>query len=206
MLLQTLPSKIGISVSPLQAMFEARKRVFVDLLKWDIPVLDGRYEVDQFDTSDAEYLILTDQRAAHRASARLLRTDRPHILGQLYSCLCDGAVPCSPNMREITRFCIEPTLPRAERRVARNQLVTTLVDHAVCNGIQSYTAVASPGWYRQIAEFGWKCEALGSFQKVGSNTLVAMKIDIDAATADDLAANGIYCPDGLDLASAERLQ
>lgn len=51
-------------------LFEARKRVFVDLLKWDIPVLDGRYEVDQFDTSDAEYLILTDQRAAHRASAR----------------------------------------------------------------------------------------------------------------------------------------
>ena len=28
----------------LRSMFEARKRVFVDLLKWDVPVVEGRYE------------------------------------------------------------------------------------------------------------------------------------------------------------------
>ncbi|HWU72384.1 MAG TPA: acyl-homoserine-lactone synthase, partial [Sphingomonas sp.] len=33
----------------LRRMFEARKEVFVDLLGWDVPVLDGRYEIDQFD-------------------------------------------------------------------------------------------------------------------------------------------------------------
>ena len=38
-------------------MFEARKRVFVDLLKWDVPVLDDAYEIDQFDTPDASYLV-----------------------------------------------------------------------------------------------------------------------------------------------------
>jgi len=33
----------------LRAMFSERKRVFVDLLGWDIPVLDGRFEIDQFE-------------------------------------------------------------------------------------------------------------------------------------------------------------
>lgn len=39
----------------LRAMFQARKRVFIDLLGWHVPVLVGQYEVDQFDTPDAAY-------------------------------------------------------------------------------------------------------------------------------------------------------
>ena len=42
----------------LRAMFAARKQVFVDLLRWDVPVLDGRFEIDQFDDDNATYLIL----------------------------------------------------------------------------------------------------------------------------------------------------
>lgn len=74
----------------LEAMFEARKRVFVDLLKWNVPVLGSKYEVDQFDTPDATYLILACEGGGHRASARLLPADQPHILGQLFPYLCDG--------------------------------------------------------------------------------------------------------------------
>lgn len=53
------------SEPPLQAMFAARKRVFVDLLRWDVPVLDGRYEVDQFDDAHAEYLIVGGEDGRH---------------------------------------------------------------------------------------------------------------------------------------------
>lgn len=49
----------------LAAMFEARKRVFVDLLGWDVPVLAGRFEMDQFDDSQACYLVLTDGAGEH---------------------------------------------------------------------------------------------------------------------------------------------
>jgi N-acyl-L-homoserine lactone synthetase len=201
-----LPNSLSHSAPALRTMFEARKRVFVDLLKWDVPVLADRYEIDQFDTPDAEYVILTDGQANHRASARLLRTDRAHILGDLYACLCEEDVPRHSSTREITRFCIEPTLTRADRRLARNQLVTALVQHAVREGIGCYTAVANLTWYRQIAEFGWKCEPLGPFHKIGSDSLIAMKIEIDSETADDLEANGIYCPNGFQRAQAERLQ
>ena len=29
---------------PLESMFEDRRRLFVDLLRWDVPVVDGRFE------------------------------------------------------------------------------------------------------------------------------------------------------------------
>jgi len=176
----------------LRAMFEARKRVFIDLLKWDVPVLAGAYELDQFDNPDAEYLILADSEERHRGSVRLLRTDRPHILGDLFASLCDEPVPSDPALREITRFCIEPTLSRQERRDVRNELVTALVDHALANGIAGYTAVAGTGWYRQVTEFGWRCRALGPELNLGSERLVALQIDIDVATPAALARNDIY--------------
>lgn len=187
-------------------MFEARKRVFVDILKWDVPVLEDRYEIDQFDTPDADYLILTGEHEMHRASARLLRTDRAHILGQLFTNLCDGALPCGIATREITRFCIDPALRRTERREARNQLVTALVEHALRSGITDYTAVANMAWYRQIMAFGWKCQALGPSRKVGGESLIALHIQIDAQTRQELAATGIYCPSAFRLAEAGALQ
>jgi hypothetical protein len=39
----------------LRTMFEDRKSVFVDLLNWDVPVIDGRFELDAFDDEQATY-------------------------------------------------------------------------------------------------------------------------------------------------------
>ena len=58
----------------LRAMFAARKDVFVDLLGWDVPILGGRFEIDQFDDEHANYLVVTGPNGGHRASARLLPT------------------------------------------------------------------------------------------------------------------------------------
>lgn len=156
-----LPSATPRADPVLRSMFEARKRVFVDLLKWDVPVLGNRYEIDQFDTADATYLILAAARGKHRASTRLLRTDGAHILGELFPHLCNGPIPSGTTTREITRFCIDPELSREQRREARNQLVTALVVHAIGARITDYTAVASVSWFRQIADFGWNCQVLG---------------------------------------------
>ena len=186
---QAVPHK---SDPALRSMFEARKRVFVDLLKWDVPVLDGRFEVDQFDTPDAVYLVLADESADHRASARLLRTDGSHILGQLFPSLCEGIIPSGLQTREITRFCIDPALCRTERRRTRNELVSALVDHALRWNITDYTAVANMPWFRQIARFGWKCRALGPPRSIGTEMLIALHIEIDDQTTGQLKDNGIY--------------
>src|SRR3546814_9533261 len=122
-----MPEEIGERIevdedSALRAMFRARKEVFIDLLKWDLPVLADEFEVDQFDRQ-AEYLILLEQGVKHRASTRLLRTDQPHLLGNLYPHLCAGPVPTGTTIREITRFCLDRHQRASERRSARNHQI-----------------------------------------------------------------------------------
>jgi acyl-homoserine lactone synthase len=177
--------------SVLRAMFEARKRVFVDLLKWQVPVLDGRFEIDQFDSEHATYLVLADRDGRHLGSARLLPTTRPHILDSLFAELCDGPVPRAPDTWEITRFCLDRRLRAAERRAVRDTLVLALVDHALADGIRRYSAIASIGWVNQILSFGWCSLPLGLPRVIGAQTLAALSIEIDATTPDRLRAAGI---------------
>lgn len=206
MLLQFQLSSSSRPEPAIRAMFEARKRVFIDLLKWDVPVLAGRYEVDQYDTIDATYLVLTDQTCRHLASARLLRTDRPHILGELFPTLCEEEAPAGPTVREITRFCLEPTLTAAERRLVRNQLVTALVEHALQAGITDYTGVACPKWFAQVEHFGWDCKALGPVKETRAERLVALHIRIDRDTPARLTETGIYNLPSTSLSTAGGLQ
>ncbi|MBO9378118.1 GNAT family N-acetyltransferase [Sphingomonas histidinilytica] len=184
----------------LRAMFRARKEVFIDLLKWDLPVLANEFEVDQFDT-DAEYLILLEEGVRHRASARLLRTDQPHLLGDLYPHLCAGPVPAGPTVREITRFCLDRHQRTSERRSARNQLVTALVEHALTTGITAYTGVADQEWFEQVRRFGWACEALGQPVAHEGRALIALHIQINDETIGALQASGVYEAPQLTLAA-----
>ncbi|MFA5966684.1 MAG: acyl-homoserine-lactone synthase [Sphingomonas sp.] len=178
----------------LKAMFVARKRVFIDLLHWDIPALDGKYEIDGFDDEHAHYLILTDRNGAHLASARLLPTTQPHILGMLFPELCEDGVPIGDTIFEITRFCLDRDLTAIERRTARNQLITALVEHALANGIERYTGVAGMAWLQQILGFGWDCRPLGAPVQHASGTIAGLDIHISRATPALLEAAGIWLP------------
>jgi N-acyl-L-homoserine lactone synthetase len=180
--------------SLLRAMFEARKQVFVDLLKWDVPVLDGRYEIDQFDNEHAVYLIVADASGDHLGSARLLPTTRPHILDSLFPSLCAGEPPRSPDCFEITRFCLGRNQNARERLETRNRLVSAIAQYAIEHGISSYTGVAELAWLQQILAFGWRCRPLGLPRVIGGRTLGAIRIDIDADTRALLAANAIFRP------------
>lgn len=175
----------------IRAMFAARKSVFVDLLKWDVPVLEGRLEVDQFDDEHAVYLVLTDRAGEHLGSARLLPTCRPYILGSLYASLCEDQPPSDPSIFEITRFCLDRSLAARDRRLVRDALVAALADYALDNGIQGYCALAEMGWYQQILAFGWRCRPLGLPAEFQGRMLAAMKIEIDRETPALLISGGI---------------
>lgn len=175
----------------LRSMFAARKSVFVDLLKWDVPVIDGTYEVDQFDNAHATYLVLADADGAHLGSARLLPTIRPHILDSFYADLCEGEPPRGTGVREITRFCLDRRLTARRRRAVRDTLVTALVVHALDWGITTYSAIAELGWLQQILAFGWRCRPLGLPREIEGSMLGALRIEISQETPTLLAAAGI---------------
>lgn len=192
-MVQLLDTTLNTGGGALDAMFAARKNVFVDLLRWDVPVRDGR-EIDQFDDVHARYLILLADDGRHLASARLLPTTRPHILDTLFPGLCDGVLPRSADVFEITRFCLDRFLRAHDRRRARNQLVTAIVEHAIRRGITGYTGVAETGWFQQIQGFGWKCQPLGLPMIHAGATLRGLHIAIESCTPALLAAKGIWAP------------
>lgn len=176
----------------LRAMFEDRKSVFVDLLKWDVPVLDGRFEVDQFDDEHATYVIIADEDGDHLGSARLLPTTRTHILGGLFSELCEAPPPAGPQIFEITRFCLSRRQTAVHRRESRNRLVTALAWYALQSGIRTFTGVAEISWLQQILAFGWDCRPLGTPARLECGMIGALAIEIRQDTPALLAANGIW--------------
>ena len=176
----------------LRSMFEDRKSVFVDLLKWDVPVLAGRFEVDEFDDEHATYIVIADERGDHLGSARLLPTTRPHILGSLFPILCAAPPPRGPAVFEITRFCLSRRQGALARRETRNRLVSALAWHALETGISTYTGVAEMAWLQQILAFGWDCRPLGVPVQLECGLLAALAIDITGDTPRLLDLNGIW--------------
>lgn len=191
--MMTILPKDNVRAAPtLAAMFEARKQVFIDLLGWDLPVLADRFEIDSYDDEQARYLIIADADHRHLGSVRLLATDRPHILGDLFTQLCEGEPPRGDDIFEITRFCLGRGLGAGRRRDVRDMLVTALTRYALDHGIRAYTGVAEAGWLQQILAFGWRCRPLGLPQRIGGRMLGALRIDIDEETPGLLAAAGIH--------------
>ena len=176
----------------LRSMFEDRKSVFVDLLKWDVPVLAGRFELDEFDDEHATYIVIADKRGDHLGSARLLPTTRRHILGSIFPQLCAAPPPRGPAIFEITRFCLSRRQGALARRETRNRLVSALAWHALETGINTYTGVAEMAWLQQILAFGWDCRPLGVPLQLECGLLAALAIDITPDTPRLLDLNGIW--------------
>jgi N-acyl-L-homoserine lactone synthetase len=185
-------------------MFADRKRLFVDLLGWEVPVADGRFEIDQFDGEFATYLIATDPRGEHIGSLRLLPTTGAHILGDLFSCLCDEDIPRGETVAEITRLCLPARLGATGRLAVRNRLISAMIDHALRSGISTLTGVVAWDFLEQILGMGWCATALGNPRRISGARLGAFRIDINASTPDLLAANGIYAPQTIAALSARR--
>lgn len=165
-----------------------------------MPVLDGRFELDEFDDIHANYIIVADPEGNHLGSARLLPTTQPHILDDLFPELCAGPVPAGPDVFEITRFCLDRAQGAVARRETRNRLVSALVSFALEHGIRTYTGVAEMGWLQQILAFGWDCRPLGAPLQLRGRLTRALAISITGDTPALLDRNGIWCAEALELA------
>ena len=174
------------------AMHRDRKRVFVDLLHWDVPVVDGSFEIDAFDTDRAVYLIATDPAGAHLGSFRLLPSDSPHLLGSVFPHLCDGPVPAASATWEITRGCLSPSLRGGDRLRVRNQLATAAVSHALAEGITRYTCIADSAWLSQIPTLGWDTRPLGAPRRINGVLTGALEMLITATTIKGFQEAGTY--------------
>jgi len=166
-----------------QDMHRVRKAVFVDRLGWRVPVVDGEYEIDEYDEEGAVYLVALDRATGgHLASVRLLPSTRPHILGDFYESLCRDGAPRGLDVWEISRLCATPDLPRDKELRARHKISTALIEYALLHGITRYTCVLNVSWLPTLLAPGWPCEPLGVPKTIAGETLGAFSISMSAAT------------------------
>jgi acyl-homoserine lactone synthase len=193
----------GAYADAFDTMFADRKALFVDLLGWDVPVVDGRYEIDRFDDAHAVYVVALDTAGDHHGSLRLLPSTRPHILDTLFAPLCASGVPHGANVWEITRLCLPSRLGAPRRLAVRNRLISAMVDHAIEAGMDRLTGVVEAGFRKEILAMGWLAEPLGPAMRFDGANLGAFAIHVAADTPDRLRWTGIY-QDGARARAAER--
>lgn len=163
-----------------EEMHRDRKVVFVDRLGWDVPVIEGVFEIDQFDGVGAIYLIACDAEGRHAGSLRLLPTTEPHLLSEVFPHLCAGEVPRGPDIYEITRLCTAPHC--IDPQSVRRQLMAGIVEFALTWGVRRYTCLTHVPYLSAVLAVGWDCRPLGLPQAAGGVTLGALSIEMTAET------------------------
>ncbi|RIV80322.1 acyl-homoserine-lactone synthase [Pelagerythrobacter aerophilus] len=192
-MIQIIDQTVAAAHRPLlRSMHADRKRLFVDLFGWDVPVVDEKYEIDQFDTPSAVYVIATDDSGDHAASLRLLPTDRAHMLDTLFSHLCPCGVPKGISIWESTRLCLPQRHGAKRRRELRNELISAMVDLALERGIERYTGVLPAAFRTEVLSMGWRGEPLGPAVAMPGGSVGAFLVHIDPDTPERLRWSGTY--------------
>ncbi|WP_135211269.1 acyl-homoserine-lactone synthase [Vitreimonas flagellata] len=165
----------------LKQMHLQRKKVFIDQMGWRLEHIAG-VEIDCYDAEDVVYLLEADNpRAPVTGSARLLPTDRPHLLGEVFACLCDEAAPSGPTVWEATRFCPAPDMPKgAARHALLNRIIGAIIETGLLFGIERVTFVASETLAPLAEQAGWSVRPLGPPKKIGRERLRAYVAEIDS--------------------------
>ena len=176
----------------IRSMFVDRKQLFVDFLHWDLQVTDGRYEIDQFDTAEAVYILVEEEGGQHAASLRLMPTLSDHMLGTLFPTLCPLGVPVGERIWESSRLCLPRRHGAARRKSLRNQLISAMVDLALARGIERHTGILPEAFRKEVLAMGWRGEPLGPAMRMNGVPFAAFLVEIDPSTPKRLCWSQTY--------------
>jgi acyl-homoserine lactone synthase len=180
----------------LRGMHRDRKRVFVDWLKWDVPVVDGQYEIDQFDTASAVYLVRLGAGVEHLGSLRLLPTTEPHLLDTIFAQpLGIEDLPTGPTIWEASRICTNPDIDKETATRVRRELGVAMAEYGLATGITDYTYVTHSAYVPTMLAAGWEMRPLSLPTNYGGQQLEAIAMCVTPATVPTLRRNfGITYP------------
>ena len=167
----------------IDAMFRLRKRVFHDLLKWDVSVR-GDWEIDHYDDANPLYVLsYSDQTGRLRGALRLLPTLGPNMLDDTFPILL-GSNPQvrSATVWESSRFCIDPEISqdRASNQVtvAAAELMCGVGELGLSSGLSHIVTVTDVFLERMFRRMGCPGERIGEPQRIGSVYAVAVAWEV----------------------------
>lgn len=167
-----------------------RYKVFVQRLHWDLGDDQG-LEQDQFDTEDTVHLVARDAFDQIIGCGRLLPTDGPYLLGDVFPQLFNGMEPPrDSNLWELSRFaCSASTLdPQASntQRLAERLLLQAL-RFCAQRGVKQLLAVTTPPVERLMRKAGVELTRVGPPVIYEGSAILALVIEVNARSMEALA-------------------
>jgi N-acyl-L-homoserine lactone synthetase len=145
------------------AMFRQRKTVFYDQKKWDVGIVDGQFEIDEYDRDDTVYLMATDNFGELVGSVRLISTAMPHMMSGPFRKMFPEIGFRSPIIWEATRFVVLGDHSAQPNRVstAACELLLGIIQFGLRNGVRQITGVYDAGMARLYRRCGLSNIELG---------------------------------------------
>jgi acyl homoserine lactone synthase len=177
-----------LSMDLLSKIAAYRYRVFVDTLQWDLPSEDG-IELDQFDDPATVYVATHDEFGDLTGVARLLPTNRPYLLREIFPQLLNGLTPpCSPEIWELSRFAAidfnkGPTSQGGLSSPTAVRLLRAAIACAAARGAERLITVSPLGIERLLRRAGFRSHRAGPPVIIDGHPLCACWIELTDAVA-----------------------
>ncbi len=171
-----------------------RHKVFIQELGWSLPT-DNGIEFDDFDHADTLYVVACDRNSEIVGCGRLLPTDEPYLLGNVFSDLMgDAALPRARDVWELSRFAM--SMPRGESLTAEaswqntRALMSEIVRVAHAHGANRLIAFSVIGNERLLKRMGVNVHRAAPPQMIEGKPTLPFWIEIDEQTRSALDLDG----------------
>jgi acyl-homoserine lactone synthase len=172
-------------------IFVLRHKVFVEENGWDtLARPDGR-ERDQFDNEHALHLLMMEgsQIAVY---SRLLPTEQPHLLSDVYPHLATRGIPRGPDIYEWTRMCVsKPWRGDGRWSFGAGEMVRAVVEFCLETGITATTWEGHPVWLSRFTELGFDVRPLGLPVRYDHGPVLPAIMDMNHTVLEALIDRGI---------------
>ncbi|UVS82806.1 GNAT family N-acetyltransferase (plasmid) [Burkholderia glumae] len=181
-------SGTGAELSPemMYRLAKYRHAVFIRKLGWPLPS-DDELETDSFDHADTLYVVAHDRSGVVNGCARLLPTNAPYLLGDIFPGLMGGAMlPCAPDVWELSRFAISApsgqTISAAQAWENTRSLMAEIVRVAMARGARKLIAFSVLGNERLLRRMGVNVQRAAPPQMIDERPTLPFWIEIDRRT------------------------
>ncbi|WP_281077638.1 acyl-homoserine-lactone synthase [Variovorax paradoxus] len=173
-----------IAADVMRAIGRYRHQVFIEKLGWDLASRDG-LEFDQFDHAETLYVAARDATGEIVGTARLLPTDRPYLLGEVFPQLMgEGEPPRDPRVWELSRFAATDVFASSGDPLSQFsseigvELLEAVLAVAARHGVRQLITVSPLGIERLLRRHGFEARRAASPQIVGGKPVFACWIEV----------------------------
>lgn len=169
-------------------MFRARRELFIEQNKWDLPEAMGM-EYDQYDTPASRWVVVHNELGEVLAGNRLtpstarcgiytymIRDAQKGLLPSIPANLLFDEAPVADNVWEHSRLFVAPSVPAAQRRRVHLRLVQALGAAARDLGATQCLTLLNANWHRWSRWVGVDMQAMGPVMEIEgiNNQVVSM--------------------------------